>query len=102
MGFMPSKSSEINLRRVLTHLQLPSATQTRRVLVALDIEKAFALYYVFHWEKKKKNVVRLSTSSRMNFKQEKPQPAFIKNQIIMYLFHCKKPPKYCSDTMHSI
>lgn len=29
-GFMHGKSKDIHLRRVLTHLQLPSATQTTR------------------------------------------------------------------------
>lgn len=39
-GFMPGKSTDINLRRVVTHLQLPhSLSQTR--VIALDIEKAF-------------------------------------------------------------
>lgn len=41
IGFMPGKSTEINIRRVLTHLQIPSAHSQTRVLVALDNKKAF-------------------------------------------------------------
>lgn len=40
-GFMPGKSTDINLHRVLTHMPLPSSTSKSRVLVMLDIEKAF-------------------------------------------------------------
>lgn len=40
-GFMPGKSSDINIRGVFTHLQLPSADSTSRIMAALDIEKAF-------------------------------------------------------------
>lgn len=38
-GFIPGKSTDINLRRVLTHLQLPPDESASRVLVMLDIEK---------------------------------------------------------------
>lgn len=41
IGFVPRKSSYINLRRVLTHLQLPPSKLASRVLALLDIEKAF-------------------------------------------------------------
>lgn len=40
-GFMPGKSTDTNLRRVFTHLQLPNLEQPTRVLVSIDIEKAF-------------------------------------------------------------
>lgn len=39
-GFMPGKSTDINLRRVFTHLQLPPTESSTRVMVTLDIEKA--------------------------------------------------------------
>lgn len=38
---MPGKSTDLNIPRVFTHLQLPSEEQGTRVLVALDLEKAF-------------------------------------------------------------
>lgn len=38
---MPGKSTDINLRRVLTHRQTPPPSSQTWVLVALDIEKAF-------------------------------------------------------------
>lgn len=40
-GFMPGKSTDTNLRRIFTHLRLPHACQSTRVLVSNDIEKAF-------------------------------------------------------------
>lgn len=40
-GFIPGKSTDINIRRVFTHLQLPSIDSTSRVLATLVIEKAF-------------------------------------------------------------
>lgn len=39
-GFMPGKTTNINLRSVSTRMQLPSSTSKSRV-VMLDIEKAF-------------------------------------------------------------
>lgn len=38
---MPGTSTDINIHRVFTHLQLPSAYSTSRIVAALDIEKAF-------------------------------------------------------------
>lgn len=40
-GFMPGKSTDINIRRVFTHVQLPPDETVSRVLVTLYIEKAF-------------------------------------------------------------
>lgn len=40
-GFVPSKSTDANLRRVFTHLQIPNTGPSPRVLVSIDIEKAF-------------------------------------------------------------
>lgn len=41
--FIPGKSADINLRTVFNHLQLSPSENSTRVLVALDIEKAFDL-----------------------------------------------------------
>lgn len=38
---MPGKFTDINLRRILTHLQLPPHDSQSRITVALDIENAF-------------------------------------------------------------
>lgn len=38
---MPGKSMDTNLRRVFTHLQVPHVGLPTRVLVSIDIEKAF-------------------------------------------------------------
>lgn len=43
IDFMPGKSTDIILRRVLTHLQLPNPHSKSHVMVALDIEKAFEM-----------------------------------------------------------
>lgn len=45
--FMPGKSTDVNIRRVFTHLQLQPDETASRVVVAFDIEKAFA---TVQWE----------------------------------------------------
>lgn len=40
-GFMPGKSTDTNLRRLFTHLQLQSRNANSRVVVSIDFEKAF-------------------------------------------------------------
>lgn len=41
MGFMPGKSTDTNLRRLFTHLQLPNLDSPTRIIVSIDIEIAF-------------------------------------------------------------
>lgn len=40
-GFMSGKSTDTNLRRLFTHLQLPGSEDGTRIIVPIDIEKAF-------------------------------------------------------------
>lgn len=40
-GFMPGKSTDTNLRRLFTHLQLPPNNSESRIVVSIDIAKAF-------------------------------------------------------------
>lgn len=40
-GFMPGKSTDTNLRRLITHLQLLPTDSETRIVVSIDIEKAF-------------------------------------------------------------
>lgn len=41
MGFMPGKSTDTNLRRLFTHLQLSPTDSDTRIVVSTDIGKAF-------------------------------------------------------------
>lgn len=41
MGFMPGMSTDTNLRRLFTHLQLDVSESPAKVIVSIDIEKAF-------------------------------------------------------------
>lgn len=41
MGFMPWKSTDTNLRRLFTNLQLDTPEVSEKVIVSIDIEKAF-------------------------------------------------------------
>lgn len=40
-GFMPGKSTDTNLRRLFTHLQIDPLDTRTRIVVSIDIEKAF-------------------------------------------------------------